>query len=581
MKKLAFLTLAAILVATIILSACSASTMPPPSYQTSSPSTVQRPGTIPSTGAPPPADYGRPAPPNSGYPLPKPPTGPNDTIGFAVGGAKDINNFRDNIRNGYLPAPTDVSYEGLFYDYFFDTGQMEPTNKLFAPSYSTAVTRDPFSRQTEYYLAVGLNSGMKERDFQRKKLNLSIVLDNSGSMNENYTQYYYDRFGVRQDAYAAEGLQRQRKMDSANEAVATILDQLRSDDRFSVVLFNSNALLFKSMGPVRGLNMRAMTNNVRDVMAGGSTNLMAGLDLGTAQFRGLYEANSYEYENRIILITDAQPNTGEFSVAGLFDAVRRNADRRIYTTFIGIGVDFNTELINELTKIKGANYYSVHSPKEFRSRVNDEFDYMVTPLVFNLRLTFQSQGWRIDKVFGSPEADQSRGELMRINTLFPSKKEDGETRGGLVLLKLSKTSSEPGDSAYLRVTYEDRDGRMDSSEEVIALDRESPEYFSNNGIRKGVLLVRYASLLRNWMIDERQYKSRPSWNASVGDRDGIVIPAANLVSQWERQSMALTVSDPYRRLFRDFSRYFDDEMAAVRDNDLNQELKILDKLSRL
>ena len=42
-------------------------------------------------------------------------------IGFSVGGAKDINNFRENIKNGYLPVPTDVTYEGLFYDYYFDT----------------------------------------------------------------------------------------------------------------------------------------------------------------------------------------------------------------------------------------------------------------------------------------------------------------------------------------------------------------------------------------------------------------------------------------------------------------------------
>ena len=80
--------------------------------------------------------------------------------------------------------PTDVTYEGLFYDYYFDTGAIEPTNKLYSPSYSSAVTRDPLSHQTEYYLSVGLNSGLKESDFQRKKLNLTIVLDDSGSMGE-------------------------------------------------------------------------------------------------------------------------------------------------------------------------------------------------------------------------------------------------------------------------------------------------------------------------------------------------------------------------------------------------------------
>ncbi|CAF4793192.1 unnamed protein product, partial [Rotaria sp. Silwood1] len=42
-------------------------------------------------------------------------------LGFAVGGAKDVNNFRENIQNNYIPVVTDISYEGLFNDYFFDT----------------------------------------------------------------------------------------------------------------------------------------------------------------------------------------------------------------------------------------------------------------------------------------------------------------------------------------------------------------------------------------------------------------------------------------------------------------------------
>ena len=45
-----------------------------------------------------------------------------NTLGLSTGGAKDINNFRENIRNNYLPLPTDITYEGLFYDYYFDTG---------------------------------------------------------------------------------------------------------------------------------------------------------------------------------------------------------------------------------------------------------------------------------------------------------------------------------------------------------------------------------------------------------------------------------------------------------------------------
>ena len=67
------------------------------------------------------------------------------TIGLSVGGAKAINNFRQNIKNGYLPQKSDVTIEGIFYDYYFDTGEnkdsngnanITPCNYLFCPSYS-------------------------------------------------------------------------------------------------------------------------------------------------------------------------------------------------------------------------------------------------------------------------------------------------------------------------------------------------------------------------------------------------------------------------------------------------------------
>jgi Ca-activated chloride channel family protein len=502
------------------------------------------------------------------------------TIGLATGGAKDINNFRENIRNNYLPLPTDISYEGLFYDYYFDTGIQEETNKLFSPSYSYAVTRDPLSRQAEYYLSVGLNSGIHQEDFQRKTLNLVIVLDTSGSMSEYYNQYYYDRFGNQQDAYAGEGNVRLNKMDSAKNAVVSILNQLKDDDRFAIVLFNSRANLLKPMGLVRHTDMSDIRSSVLDIHAGGNTNLSSGIDMATDQFRNYLEINSYEYENRIIILTDAQPNSGDYSGSGLADIMDRNAENRTYTTFIGVGVDFNTELIDLISKVKGANYYSVRSPREFRGRVEDEFDFMVTPMVFNVNLVFASHGWRIDTVFGSPEADLSTGRLMKINTLFPSKREGGETKGGLVLLKLRRISSTPEEEIYLKVTYEDRDGRIDGSEEIIMLEGTHPEYFENTGIRKGILLCRYAALLKNWMIDERQHVQYSApWNSTIDEDTGIVIPPETGLSQWERQSLPLIVSAPYGWIFEEFAEYFEDEMNAIQDYTLEQELQILDSLS--
>jgi Ca-activated chloride channel family protein len=509
-------------------------------------------------------------------PAPAPTTVPTSSgnIGLAAGGAKDINNFRENIKNDYLPLPTDVTYEGLFYDYYFDTGQAEECHKLFCPSYSYAVTRDPFSGDIDYYLSVGLNSGMKENDFQRKKLNLVIVLDISGSMNNPFDTYYYDQFGneVRIDEKDAS----KDKIEIATESVVALIDHLKDDDRFGMVLFNDVAYLAKPLNLVANTDMKAIKDHVLEISAGGSTNLDAGMRMASGMYDELTDIDPSEYENRIVFLTDAMPNLGDTSEQGLLGMTGGNAENRVYTTFIGIGVDFNTELIEYITKIRGANYYSVHSAEQFENRMDDEFEYMVTPLVFDLRLTLESKGWEIEKVYGSPEADEATGELLKVNTLFPSAKEDGETRGGLILLKLRKTSS--GEATTLEASYEDRNGTKDSSTVTVELPEENPEFFENSGIRKGILLSRYADLLKNWMIDEREHAHLSSpWAPSVDDESGIIVPPITL-GQWERQSLPLLVSEPYQELFTEFRDYFEKEMNDLNDDELNQELKILDEL---
>eukprot|EP01083_Nonionella_stella_P215188 774699_1 len=80
----------------------------------------------------------------------------SNNLGFAVGGAKTVSNFRDNIDNHYLPLPTSITYEGLFYDYYFDTNskQMNQCKQLFCPTYARAISAHPLNEHDEYYVSV-------------------------------------------------------------------------------------------------------------------------------------------------------------------------------------------------------------------------------------------------------------------------------------------------------------------------------------------------------------------------------------------------------------------------------------------
>jgi len=498
---------------------------------------------------------------------------PSPSIGLSAGGAKDISNFRENILQDYLPLPSDVTYEGLFYDYYFDTGKALECKKLFCPSYSYAVSKDPFSLQPQYYLSVGLNSGLT--DFQRKKLNLVVVLDFSGSMGSPFDEYYYDRFGNKVEQKGDDSSISKTKMQIADESVVALLDHLKPEDRFGMVLFSDDAFLVDPLTSVADKNPDRLKSRILNIKETYGTNMEAGMKEGTALFDRFLQADKSEYENRIIFLTDAMPNIGDSSDLGLYRMLEDNADQGIYTTFIGIGVDFNTELIESISKIKGSNYYSVHSASEFGARMNDEFDFMVTPLVFDLRLKLDAPGYEIEKVYGSPEADQATGELMKVNTLFPSKAEEGQVKGGVILVKLKKLSNQG--NMRLSVSYEDRNGVKDSDEAEVNMAEENADFYQNSGIRKAVLLSRYADLLKNWIIDERTAADN-GWKIvpSVTLANGIVIPIE--LGEWERQSLPLTVSEPYPYLFGRFSDYFQSEAQVLGDSTLEQEEAILKKL---
>jgi len=497
------------------------------------------------------------------------------SIGFAAGGAKDVNNFRENIDQDFLPLSTDVTYEGLFYDYYFDTGEAEECEKLFCPSYSSAISKDPISGEPQHYLSVGLNSGIS--DFERKKLNLVVVLDYSGSMGSSFDEYYYDRFG---NKVVPEYLDdsRKTKMEIANEAVVDLLDHLEEEDRFGMVIFSNDAFLVEPLTKMEDKNLNRLKSHILDIEDYSGTNMEAGMVKGTKLLEEFLDVDPLIRENRIIFLTDAMPNLGTRGEGDLLSILEENANQGVYTTIIGIGLDFNTELVDAISKVRGANYYSVHSAGEFEERMDEEFDFMVTPLVFDLQLNLDSDGYQIKKVYGSPEADEATGEIMKVNTLFPSKSEEGAVKGGMILIKLKQLS--PDGRIALKVSYEDRNGTKDSDEAQVAFPEVEPDFYQNNGIRKAVLLTRYADLIKNWIADERRaLESEEQIEPSVTREVGILVPVPIVLCEWERQSLPLQVSKPYAELFGEFGSYFEEEREAIGDVELQQEEVVLEKLS--
>ncbi|CAF3040187.1 unnamed protein product [Rotaria sp. Silwood2] len=512
--------------------------------------------------------------------------GGRSRLGFTVGGAKDINNFRMNIQNNYLPVITDVSYEGLFNDYFFATGdQQEDTDRkqLFCPSYSIAVTKNPLKiineqELHEYYMTVGLNSNLNEETYKRNCMNLAICIDISGSMSSPFDRYYY---GCRRSNVTTDEITEydsRSKMDITIEVISKVVDHLKPNDRISIITFNSEARVIQPMKKLSALNIEQLKHYLSIIHADGGTNMSAGIDCSALVFENVLPEANDDYDNRILFLTDAQPNQGSLDGMSFHSRIESLAKQRIYTTFVGVGVDLNTQLISLITKHRGANYFSVHDSKQFLKLLDKNFDLIMTPLVFNAEMKFQSDLFDIEHVYGSPECDQlKQGECIKINTLFPSRTDSNEqTRGGVVLLKLKTKqpiTNTLNTAGRFSVTYEDRLGTRYEEKQSIDINIKNEINYANSGIRKAILLMNYVTLLKHWINHDREHKYNEK-------KTFLNLKETNIdqLSPWERKSTELIVSKQYQEQLDAFLIYFKSEMESIQDKDLEQEVKLLTKL---
>ena len=501
-----------------------------------------------------------------------------ESIGFSVGGAKDANNFYENIAQGYLPAQNAITYEGVFYDHYFKSPASQSCETLFCPNYQSAISKNPFTAQKEYFLSIHLDSNIEEKDFKRKKLNIVVVLDISGSMGSAFDQYYYDK---NQKISLGERERKESKMTLANKAIVSMIDHLKDEDRLGVVLFDNQAYNAKPLRTIHETDIESTKKHILALRERGGTNWSKGYKAGVSLFDSLDDSlkDPAMYENRIIFLTDAMPNRGELKEEGLFSLAQNASKKKIYTTFIGIGVDFNNDLVEAVTKTRGANYYAIHSSKEFQKRLDDEFDFMVTPLVFDLKLKLLSKNFKITAVYGSPEASRATGDLMVVNTLFPSQSDDNGTRGGVILLKLQP--QRVNQDITLEVSYHDRLGKLYTSRKNASF--KEGLYHESKSIQKAILLSRYVDLMKNFTLDMR----KSCHDSSVYPFETLKQTCAlypkdrknfHSFGQWEQKSCPLIVSSGYQKIFSLFNQHFKSQMKEITDNTLTKEQTLLEDL---
>jgi len=204
--------------------------------------------------------------------------------------------------------------------------------------------------------------------------------------------------------------------------------------------------------------------------------------------------------NKVFFLTDMKLTGDQHcDVVGTAHAL---AAKEIYITFVGIGIDFGTDMAYKLAKVKGCSNFSVASPEQFRKQMMEDFDYTTMLICYAISLKLQSDEFDVEYIYGSPAVpDKSIGEVLRLDAICPSPKSDeGGIKGGVVVLKLRKKNPENTEGGHLalQLSYTDWDENKHNQETMLPFpgDPTDSDYYQNSTIRKAVVLCRYVKLMK-------------------------------------------------------------------------------------
>jgi Ca-activated chloride channel family protein len=137
----------------------------------------------------------------------------------------------------------------------------------------------------------------------------------------------------------------------------------------------------------------------------------------------------------------------------------------------------------------------------------------------------------------------------------------------VVLVRVEQTAT--AGALDLVASWTERTGRDHVERVSVELPAE-PETFAHDGVRKAILLARYARELRAWAADVHGRADRAT------GVDDWLLPERR--GYHERESVPLVVPEEYAERFASVAEYLAAERELLGDDTLEQELQLLDTL---
>lgn len=256
----------------------------------------------------------------------------------------------------------------------------------------------------EIFVAYDLTAADRRAE-TRQPVNLAIVLDHSGSMAGD-------------------------KLVQAKAAAKGIIERLGPEDRVALVKFDDTAHVVVPAMTMDAEGKAQLLAAIDGIQDAGGTNIHDGMTLGRDQVAAMMGEGRV---NRVVLLSDGLAKNGITDPAVMTRVAAQAADKGIRITTIGLGQDYNEDLMEALAEHGRGQYYYVRDGASLQAVFDGELRSMQATVATNaeLRLEPSCAGVEIAEVYGYESRRDGRAVIVPLADVS-----GGDTRKIIVRLKV-------------------------------------------------------------------------------------------------------------------------------------------------
>jgi Ca-activated chloride channel family protein len=280
----------------------------------------------------------------------------------------------------------------------------------------------------------------------RPPLDIALVIDRSGSMEE------------------------ENKLVRAKEAALGLVDRLGDKDRIALVQYDDAAQIVVPSIPVDREGKARLRKAIQGLEPGGSTNLHGGMTLGRDEVKRTLQPGAV---SRVILLSDGLANAGISDPATIADTARAAADQGVRITTVGVGVEYNEDLMESIAEAGRGHYYYVRDAGSLEKVLAGELSAAQATVAtgVELRLRPACSGVEISDVLGYDHHQDGDTTVVPLADLFGA-----DHRSMVVSVKVPDRVA--GNMGAIVATLRYRDARSgETSSKEIALGVEVTDDF--------------------------------------------------------------------------------------------------------